>query len=122
KVAQVRAEWTKDVDVFIISANSFAAAVEFSRAQLVAQLPAQFGGVLRSAVLEARKSHLERVGEGAWEALSGLVTTIAKFVAVALAIAVGPIAFAVAALIGKAGALAGVFRDAALAVVGMIEG
>ncbi|KAB2909165.1 MAG: hypothetical protein F9K40_03950 [Kofleriaceae bacterium] len=121
KVGQIRAEWTKETEVAIISANSFAAIVESSRVALSAQLPAKFGGIVRSAFSEARKSRLKRFGEGVWGAVSGLVTTVAKFVAAALIIVFAPIAFTVAALMGKAGALVGIVRDAAMAIVGMAQ-
>ncbi len=121
KVGQIRGEWAKDTDVAIISANSYAAAAEANRAQLIAQLPAKFGGIVRSAFSEARKSRLTRFGEGVWGAVSGLVVTIAKFVATALIIGFAPFAFGVAALLGKAGVLAGLVRDAAMAIVGMVQ-
>ena len=121
KVGQIRAEWSKETDVAITGVNSFAAVVESNRSALAAQLPLKFGNVVRSAFSEARKSRLTRFGEGVWGAVSGLVTTVAKFVAAALIIAFAPFVFGVAALIGKAGALAGIVRDAAMAVVGMAQ-
>jgi hypothetical protein len=49
------------------------------------------------------------------------VKTIGTLVAVALAMVFAPIAFGIAALLGKAGALAALFRDAAVIVFGMVE-
>ena len=121
KVEHVRGDWAKEADAYIISANSFAAAAESNRGQLVAQLPAKFGGIVRTAFNEARKSHLRRFGEGVWNAVSGLVITVAKFVAATLIMLFAPLAFGIAALLGKVGVLAQIFRDCAMAIVGMVD-
>ncbi len=121
KLMHVRAEIAKDIDLAIISGNSYAAAAEVNSAKAAAQLPGQFASTVRSAFAEARKSRLRRFGEGVWGALSGLAVALGKFVAASLIILFAPLAFGIAALLGKAGVLVGVLRDAVTMVVGMAD-